>query len=67
MLKWENAGENLKVSMSKYHELDAIRYVVDRTGVNEIEIGKATKNEVPKGKKLEDWPPKPEKWWEDET
>ena len=59
------------MSMFKKLPWDAVarmlKYGEGRTGVNEIEIGKATKNEVPKGKKLEDWPPKPEKWWEDET
>jgi hypothetical protein len=48
-----------------------LKYGESRTGVNEIEIGKATKNEVPKGKRVtareyKDWPPKPEKWWEDD-
>jgi hypothetical protein len=48
--------------MFRHHELDALRYIEDRTGVSETRIGKPTK----KKKKIPDWPPKPEKWWEDD-
>lgn len=48
------------------HELAVLRYAVERTGVSEVELGISKKNEPPKGKKVEDWPPKPEKWWEDD-
>jgi hypothetical protein len=62
MLKWVSDGESWKVSMFRHHELDALRYIEDRTGVSETRIGKPTK----KKKKIPDWPPKPEKWWEDD-
>lgn len=51
------------MSLFRHHELDALRYIEDRTGVSETRIGKPTKK---KKKKIPDWPPKPEKWWEDD-
>lgn len=39
-----------------------IKFINERTGVTELEQGKPAKKKV-----YPDWPPKPEKWWEDET
>ncbi len=41
---------------------DFLYFIEQRTGVTELERGKPAKKKV-----YPAWPPKPEKWWEDET